>query len=256
MQNEVGSPLVGHSTLREEPSGSDSMSASSVSGGSPSSTSGSSVTGNVANQHTNSHDNLVQMGEHSSFNFALAIAWVVALLSVLATLYFWWLSTNTIDVVAEKQSKLESIEQQIQAPAMVRTEKESNDFKSSVGILSKAKKDRFSITEFLPVFYSKITNDVKITSFSLSSDGSLAIAGTTKNYRTTADLVLALKSWSVLSDVDLSSTSMSLGEGEGSKIEALFSISAKVTTVSAAAVGSSASSTTGTATQPSTGGGV
>ncbi|MDD4877133.1 MAG: PilN domain-containing protein [Dehalococcoidales bacterium] len=240
MQNEVGSSPVG---------------ASSVSGGSPNSASGSSVTGDIANQHTNSHDNLVQMGERSSFNFALAIAWVVALLSILATLYFWWLSVNTVDVVAEKQSKLESIEQQLKAPAMVRVEKDSNDFKSSVSILSKAKKDRFSITEFLPVFYSKVTNDVKITSFSLSSDGNLSVSGTTKNYRTTADLVLALRSWSVLSDVDLTSTSMSLGTEEGSKPEALFSISAKVTTVPAAA-NSSASLTTGSVAQPSTGGGV
>lgn len=219
--------------------------------------------GTLASRATNSHDSLIQLGEHSSFNFALAIAWFVAMLAVLATLYFWWLGKNAIDVVAEKQSKLDSIEQQIKAPAMVKAEKESSDFKSSVGVLSKAKKDRFSITEFLPNFYTKITNDVKISSLALSADGSLSIAGTTKSYRTTADLVMALKSWSSLTNVELSSVSMSAGGEKEGKLEATFSISAKVVkspVTASSSIGSTAESTaepikaTGSTVQPSTGG--
>lgn len=216
----------------------------------PDSTSGGAVAGGA----TNSRDNLIQLGSHSSFNFALAVAWLVALLAVLATLYFWWLGKNTMDVVLEKQTKLESIEQQIKTPAMAKAEKEANDFKASVGILSKAKKDRFSITEFLPSFYTKITNDVKISSLSLSADGALSISGTTQNYRTTADLVMALRSWSSLSDVELSSVSMSAGTNKDSKLQASFSISAKVIKAPTVSASSAAGTATGTSTQPSTGG--
>lgn len=226
---------------------------------------GNLVTGDLGNSAGSIHDNLIPMGEHSSFNFALAIAWVVALLAVLATLYFWWMSKNTIDIVAEKQTKLESIQEQIKAPAMVKAEKDSNDFKTSVGILSKAKKDRFSITEFLPNFYSKITNDVRITSFALSTEGALAIAGTTQSYRTTADLVLALKSWSTLSNVDLVSVSMSTGDEAAGKPVAAFSITAKLVKTPVAPTSASASASTatgvtavpaasGAVAQPSTGG--
>lgn len=233
----------------------------------PAAAPGGMIEGGTEHNAKNSQDNLIPMGNHSSFNFALLIAFIVALLAVLATGYFWWMGRNTADVVAEKELKLQSIEQQLKAPAMAKTEKEANDFKSSVSILSKAKKDRYSISAFLPNFYTKITNDVKISSLALSADGSLAIAGTTKNYRTTADLVLALKSWSTLSDVELESVSMSTGTDAGVKPTAAFSISAKVvkTTAKAAA----AASTTGTTTtgsspatsatgitpaQPSTGG--
>lgn len=220
--------------------------------GSPSAAPGGMIEGGAEGQAKKPQDNLIPMGEHSSFNFALLIAFLVALMAVLAAGYFWWMGKNTSDVVAEKELKLQSIEQQLKAPAMAATEKEANDFKSSVSILSKAKKDRFSVTSFLPSFYTKITNDVKITSLSLGADGTLAIAGSTKSYRTTADLVLALKSWTTLTDVELGSVSMSTGESEGTKPEALFSISAKIVKTPAAvattATGSAATTTAETAT--------
>lgn len=227
MQNETESPPVG---------------------GNPYNSPGGNVTGGVARGNSNSHDNLIPMGDHSHFNFALALAWLVALLAILATLYFWWLSRNIVDVVAEKQSKLDSINQQIEAPAMIKVAKDSNDFKTSVGILSQAKKDRFPIATFLPAFYTKITNDVRISSLSLASDGKLNIAGTTKNYRTTADLIMALKSWNMISNVDLSSVAMTVDSANNGKVEANFSVSATVikTPAVAAAIGST--------TKPSTGG--
>ena len=232
-----------------------------VHGGEPAGAPGGMIEGGAEQDTKNSHDNLIPMAEHSSFNFALLIATLVALMAVLATGYFWWLGRNTSDVVAEKELKLQSIDQQLKAPAMIEAEKEANDFKSSVSILSKAKKDRFSIATFLPDFYTKITNDVKLNSMSLTDDGTLAIAGNTKNYRTTADLVMALQSWSTLTNVELSSVSMSTSSADGIKPYAIFSITAKIAktpAVAAATPGTSASSTTNTTgvtpAQPSTGG--
>jgi len=217
----------------------------------PNNSPGGTITGGVARGNPNSRDNLIPMGDHSHFNFALVLAWLVALLAILAMLYFWWLSRNIVDVVAEKQSKLDSINQQIEAPAMVKVAKDSNDFKTSVGILSQAKKDRFSIATFLPTLYTKVTNDVKINSLALTTEGKLSIAGTTKNYRTTADLVMALKSWGSLSNVDLMSVAM-MADDAG-KIEANFSISADVVKAPAV-VASSTNSTTQSISQPGTGG--
>ena len=193
-------------------------------------------------------DNLVQMGDRPTFNFAVAIAWLIALLAILATMYFWWLSKNISDVMADKQTKLDAIDAQIKSPALVKAEKDANDFKTSVSILSKAKTDRFSVTTFLPDFYSKITKDVQISSLSLTSDGKISIAGTTKSYRTTADLTMALKSWTQLSDVQIQSVSMSAPEGGGNP-KATFSISALVKKLS-----SSASATSATAPAATTGG--
>ena len=228
--------------------------------GEPAEAPGGMIEGGAEQNAKNSQDKLIPMGDHTSFNFALLIAYMVALMAILATGYFWWMGKNTTDVVAEKQLKLQSIDQQIKAPAMADAEKEANDFKSSVSILSKAKQKRYSIATFLPSFYTKVTNDVKITSLSLAADGTLAIAGTTKNYRTTADLVMALQSWSTLANVELASVSMSVGDDTGKKPEATFSISAKVantasTSSAAASAATGTSASTGvTPVQPSTGG--
>jgi len=257
MQNEVGA----------------SPANSNVQGGNPKSAPAGMIEGSTTHAIHNKEESLMPPSNRGSFSFAMLILNLVALLSILAAGYFWWMGRNTADTVEEKKLKLQSIDQQIKAPAMVKVEKDANDFKTSVGVLSKAKKDRYSITEFLPQFYSKITNDVTISSLSLSSDGSLAIAGKTKSYRTTADLVMALRSWNSLSDVTLSSVSMSAAEGEVPK--ATFSISAKLkktvaTSVSAAGESatpststsssatsstSTSTSTTPTVTQPSTSGG-
>lgn len=215
-------------------------------GGSPTVTPESSITGRTEREIHNPQDNLIPMGTGSGFNFGVFLAYLVMILALLATAYFWWIGRNTVDVVAEKELKLQSIEQQIKAPAMAATEKEANEFKTSVSVLSQAKKDRYSMSEFLQTLYTKITNDVKITSLSVSSDGNISIAGSTKSYRTTADLVMALKSWSALTDVDLGSAAVEMGTESGTKPRNIFSISAKLNKKPATTVSTTSGSTTET----------
>ncbi len=191
----------------------------------PDNTTGNVVSGGVTNNPAVKRENLVQYSDHPTFNFGLALAWLVALFSILATVYFWWLNKNIEDVIVEKQSKKDAIEQQIQSPSMVKVQKDATDFKASVNILSNANKDRFSMAQFLPELYKKITTDTQITSLTISSDGSLSLAGKTKKYRTIADLTMALRSWSMLKDVDILSASMS---EDDTKLPAVFSITGKI----------------------------
>lgn len=210
----------------------------------PENNAGNVTTTNVSHNPA-SKDNMVKVANYPAFNFALAIAWMVALLSILATLYFWWLQKNVADELAEKEAKKNTIISQISSPSLLEVEKKANNFKSSVSVLSTAKKSRFLYTTFLPDLYTKITNDTKISSMMLTSDGgSLSLMGTTKNYRSTADLVMALKSWDKLKNVDLVSVSMTTpDEQTGGAPEASFSISATV--VNESAVKASTSSPTG-----------
>lgn len=191
----------------------------------PEANSGDVVATNVANNTKPKQDNLVRMSDHPNFNFALALAWLVALLSILGTFYFWWLNKNIADSIGERQQKKDDIELQIQSPTFVKVEKDALDFKSSVEVLTKAYKDRFSMAKFLPELYTKITNDTQIQGLSVDSKGSVSITGTTKNYRTTADLYMALNSWSKLTGVEIGSVTLSSDE-EGGNTKAVFSITA------------------------------
>jgi hypothetical protein len=206
--------------------------------------------GNEVKDSLHNKDNLISYKDRPSFNFAIALAWLVALLSILATLYFWWLNKNVADSIADKQSIKDGVEQQLLSPAMVKAEKDALDFKTSVGILSKANKDRYSYSTFLPEFYTKITNDTKISALSVTSSGEVSISGTTKSYRAIADLAMALKSWDKLSGVEILSASMGSSDsgtgGRGGTDGAVFSISAKIVTFATDATSaSSVSNTTG-----------
>jgi hypothetical protein len=195
------------------------------------------------------HDesNLIHFEDHKSFNFGLALAWIIALLSITATLYFWWLNRNLTDALEDKKEKRTAVVSQLESPGNKEVETEANNFKASVAALTAAKTARSPVGTFLPDFYTKIDNDVKITSMSMSAGGALSIAGTTANYRTIADQVMALKSWSQLSDVDLTSSSYSV-DAENIKSAASFSITAKVKSSSTTTTGASATSVSGTTT--------
>lgn len=188
-------------------------------------------------------DSFVTYSGHSSFNFGIAIAWLVALLSILATLYFWWLNKNVADSVADKKAKKDAILQEIQSPTMVKSEKDALDFKSSVSILSKAKKDRLAFATILPELNTKITNDSQLTALSITSDGTVSITGKTKSYRGIADLAMALKSWTKLSSVEIGSASMSVEE-EGKGVQASFSITASISGLAPAVSTDASASTT------------
>lgn len=167
-----------------------------------------------------------QFKDHASFNFPLAICWLVAAFSIFATIFFWWLSKNAEDALVEKVADKDSIVAQISSPTYSKVEKEAADFKESVNQLKTAYKDKYTYSKFLPELYKHITKDVVLSNISISNDGTISISGKTKTYRSVADLVVALKSWDVLAQVDLLSTANT--ETEKGNIETTFSISMKL----------------------------
>lgn len=166
----------------------------------------------------------LEVEDHSSFNFPVAISCLVALMAMLVTGLFWWINKDSQTLLKEKQSEQESIVQQITTSTYKDVEKKASDFKSSVNALSAAKKERYSMEKFLQNFYSKVTKDVQISSLSVSSEGSLSISGTTATYRSVADLLMALGDWETLGEVELGS--VALAESESGTLEATFSINA------------------------------
>lgn len=164
-----------------------------------------------------------QFKEHSTFNVPVALTWIVAVFSVVATLFFWWMNRNLSTSLVEKNTEKDTILQQISSQGDV--EKKANDFKSAVSQLKAAYSEKFSMSTFNADFNKKITNDVKLTNLAVTAEGNLSISGTTKSYRSVADLMVALKDWDTLSNVELLSAATDVSEGAATTS---FSISAKI----------------------------
>ncbi|MCL5410320.1 MAG: PilN domain-containing protein [Patescibacteria group bacterium] len=168
-------------------------------------------------------NSFAQFKEHSAFNVPVFLTWVVAVFAIVATLFFWWMNRNLTDELQGKITEKDTVLQQIASQGD--TEKKAADFKASVTQLKSAYLDKYNFSTFTTEFYKKVTNDVKLTNMAITSDGTLSISGTTKSYRSVADLMVAMKSWDNLQNVELLTVATSEDQGA---LETTFSISAKI----------------------------
>jgi len=171
-------------------------------------------------------DGMIGMVDHRGFNFALALAWLVAVAALLGAGYFWWLNSNLTGELKDKKAKKTAIQSQLELPANKAIEEEALNFKASVQVLADAKAKRYNYYNFLQNLYTKINKDVALTSISISAEGDVALAGETDTYRSIADQMLSLISWTELTSVELGSSSLKIEDGKATG--AIFSISAKI----------------------------
>lgn len=169
---------------------------------------------------------VIEFSDHPTFNFSLAISYLVALVAILGAVLFWWLNNDSVASLTAKNSEKSSIISEITSPTNIDVEKKASDFKSSVSALKSAEANKFEYSPFLTNLYTKITNDVTISGLSITSEGTVNLTGTAPTYRSVADLMMALKSWDTLSNVDLGSVSMTTVENEAP--HAVFAVSAKL----------------------------
>lgn len=173
-----------------------------------------------------SKDEIIEFSDHPSFNFGTALSWLVTICAILITVFFWWQNRDTADAVLSKQDEKTKIIAEITSPTNIDVEKKAANFKSAVSALKAAKAEKFNNSKFLKDLSTKITTDVSIESMTLAEDGTLNLNGKTTSYRSVADLMLALKSWTSLSGVDLNSVSVQ--EDTNKKPYVVFAITAKL----------------------------
>lgn len=174
----------------------------------------------------NSQGELVQFSDHPAFNFGMAISWLVALCAVAISAFLWWLNMDTKTTVQERQKQKDAIISEITSPANVEIEKKAANFKSAVNSLKKAQSEKVSINTFLKHLYTKVTNDVVLTNITVTKEGTVSLNGTTGSYRSVADLIMALKSWPQVTNVDLKSVSMQ--ENDKDTVDYVFAVDAKL----------------------------
>ncbi|MFA5927229.1 MAG: PilN domain-containing protein [Patescibacteria group bacterium] len=184
---------------------------------------------------------IIKFSDKESFDYSTIIIVFAVVISVVVTFMFWWTNRNLASAVISKQDEKDTIIQEITSPTYSQVEKRAADFKDAVTMLKDAASKRYAVNEFLPEFFKYITNDVQVSNLSFNSDNNITITGSTKSYRSIAELMMALQSWQVLSGVKLQSFGVA-DDADETNPKASFVISASVDTTKglAAETGSSA----------------
>jgi Tfp pilus assembly protein PilN len=171
---------------------------------------------------------VVEFSDKKKFNFTPLSVWGGFALAVLFMVYLLVAKSGLSSTIADLETQRTDIQSQLESPSYVDTEKQILAASSAVNTLTEIKDKEISKKTLLDEIYSHITNDVKITSIAVGSDGSLAVDGATGSYRSVADLIMALKSYERVSDLKLASVAVSDEEGISAKEKVVFTITAKI----------------------------
>ncbi|OGD63149.1 hypothetical protein A2215_01665 [Candidatus Berkelbacteria bacterium RIFOXYA2_FULL_43_10] len=171
---------------------------------------------------------VVEFSDKKKMNPAPILVWTGFALSVLFLVYLLVAKSGLSSTILDLETEKSEITSQLASPSYADTESQVMAASEAINTLAEVKDREISKKILLDEIYAHITNDVKIASIAVSSDGSIAIDGATGSYRSVADLMLALKSNERISDLKLASVAISDEEGVSSKEKVTFSISGRI----------------------------
>lgn len=169
---------------------------------------------------------VIKFSNSSSFNFGYVFISLALIISLGAIYFFWSANQNVTASLNQKKSEKNAIIAEITSPTYKDVEQNASDFKAAVDQLKTASASRYLISSFLTGFYQKITNDIQISSLAVSDNSTIAFSGKTGSYRSVADLMVALKTWPVLTNIILGTVSENVDDG--GKVSVDFSMTANI----------------------------
>lgn len=171
---------------------------------------------------------VVEFSDKKKINPAPILVWAGFVLSVLFLVYLLVAKSGLASTISDMEAEKSDITSQLESPSYADTESQVMAASEAIDTLSQVKDKEISKKALLDEIYAHITNDAKIVSVAISSDGNIAIDGATGSYRSVADLMLALKSYERISDLKLASVAVSDEEGVSNKEKVTFSISGQI----------------------------
>jgi len=160
---------------------------------------------------------ITQFDEKNKVNIPLILLWASAFISVAGTVLFFMLSSSVHSKVVEIQADIATKDVSITKKKDAANEAEVIAIKAVVAQLKTAQANRFSMVDFLPIFFEHVNKNVTFSTFAVSSDGVISFTGKTDSFRSAAEQVMTLKAWQVdkkdaLSGVTLGAVSATRGE--------------------------------------------
>ncbi|MEI8060722.1 MAG: PilN domain-containing protein [Candidatus Berkelbacteria bacterium] len=125
------------------------------------------------------------------------------ILVVLITGFFIFYKYRTDSEVKDKQQALNSVMDQINSSENKAITVKAQNLNSALGILTVASKSKYSFKTFIDALKTKITKDTKLNSISISDAGLVSMDGITTNFRSVADLAVALGASPKLKNVQI-----------------------------------------------------
>lgn len=180
-----------------------------------------------ASPHPKSPDLSIEgLSSGQSGKTAKVLAWLSIMVAVLASVSFWLLDMSASQSLHDKKSEKDLIFQSIQSAEYADVNESITGFVSAYDRLKEVQKDHYAFGKFLPKLYEKVDSDITVENLEISNAGKLSLNGKTISYRGVADQMIALKSWGVLSNVQL--VTVNLNVASNGSIEVPFVISADI----------------------------
>ena len=153
----------------------------------------------------------------------ILIVLIIASLLFVGFLVFY--KYSLISQAAEKESTLNNLMSELNSPDNEATILKARSIDSAVNIIRTASKTKYSFKGFIDDLKKKITTDVKLNNLSIDETGLVTIDGQSSNYRSVADLAVAIDSSDKIEDVNITSLTM---DPNATPVVAVFSITAKI----------------------------
>jgi len=174
------------------------------------------------------NNTVVEFEDNKKFNTPVFLVWIAFAISLAFAGFLWISKAGLNSVIAEKTEEKESLTNQVGSEQYADIEDEAKAVKDAIDTLTLISQEKVKTTETLKEIYDNLTTDVKITSFSMGADNSIVLDGATASYRQAADFMVALKSSERLSEVSLSTISLSPDSEATANQKVIFSVSGKI----------------------------
>jgi Tfp pilus assembly protein PilN len=182
----------------------------------------------VEEEKTPTNDTVVEFGDKKEFNLPLFLVWLGAIISIVFLGVFWFMNVSLKSQIEEKQSEKSELTVKLGSNEYKDVENKAESVRVAVETLDQISNNRIKTKDFLDELYKKVTNDVKISSISIGAEGTISLEGATGSYKQVADFMLGVKSYERLSNVELSSVSLSTDETAKNNEKVIFSVAGKV----------------------------
>lgn len=167
---------------------------------------------------------IVEFADKKEIDFSGIFVWIGFFLSLLFIIFIFLSNSSLKNEIESKENEKAQALSTLNLPENQKVVSDVLGAKSVISVLSQISMEQDTKQKVLENLYGYITKDVKISTISLASDGTVGLDGKTSSYRTVADLMLALKSNKKISEMDLKAVSISTDASVSASDRAAFSL--------------------------------
>lgn len=171
---------------------------------------------------------IVEFADQKETDFSSVLVWIAFVVALLFMGFIWFSNNSLKKEISDKQNQKSEADATLALPENLKVVSDVTGVKNVISVLSGVSTTEKSKKLVFDDLYKNFTKDVHISTISLSQDGTVGIDGTTASYRTAADFMMGLKSYSKVSGLELNTISLSTDPAVGPTEKVSFSVAFKL----------------------------